>query len=196
MKYCRKCNTIKTEEEFKLSKQSKDGLYTYCKICSRNEAKKSYARNGKKNRIYGVKQIDSKSIWVPVVGYEDFYEVSNLGQVKRLHYVEDRLTKNGSIRHVCVKEIILNAWTGVRGYSSVGLYMNGKCKTITVHRIVAMAFLPNPENKPCVNHINGVKTDNFLENLEWCTHKENNDHAVLTGLNKHRNFGLSQRWKK
>lgn len=196
MKHCRKCNLIKTKEEFRLSKQSKDGLYTYCKTCSRIEAKKSYARNGKKNKIYGVEQVEGVSTWVPVVGYEGLYEVSNLGQIKRLHFIEERQGENGSFRHVCVKELILKAWTGVRGYSCVGLYKDSKPKTITVHRLVAIAFLPNPYSKPCVNHKNGVKTDNFLDNLEWCTHKENNDHAVLTGLNKNRNTGLSKRWQK
>lgn len=67
-------------------------------------------------------------------------------------------------------------------YKCVSIYVNSKAKLCRVHRLVAAAFIPNPENKPYVNHINGIRDDNRLENLEWCTPSENIQHAVDTGL--------------
>ena len=69
-----------------------------------------------------------------------------------------------------------------QGYHHVGLTINGKAKSCRVHRLVAQAFIPNPNNKPYVNHIDGVRNNNKVENLEWCTPKENTQHAVKTGL--------------
>lgn len=66
----------------------------------------------------------------------------------------------------------------------VGLYKKGQVKIYSVHRLVALAFIPNPENKPEVNHINGIKTDNKISNLEWCTRRENNRHSWDMGLHK------------
>jgi hypothetical protein len=70
-----------------------------------------------------------------------------------------------------------------RGYERVALYINGKAKNYRVHRLVAEAYIPNLDNKPQVNHKNGVKTDNRVENLEWCTNAENQQHAWDNGLN-------------
>lgn len=69
-------------------------------------------------------------------------------------------------------------------YLRVDLHKDGKGKSMPIHRLVATAFIPNPENKGEVNHINGIKTDNRVENLEWVTHKENVHHAYKTGLNR------------
>ena len=71
-----------------------------------------------------------------------------------------------------------------KGYPQVGIVLEKKYKHKSIHRLVAEAFIPNPENKPCINHINGIKNDNRIENLEWCTYYENNIHAVKTGLFK------------
>lgn len=75
------------------------------------------------------------------------------------------------------------------GYSIVSFYVNGKCIRKKAHRIVALAFVPNPENKPEVNHKNGIRSDNNASNLEWLTHKENMQHSFLY-LNRPRVLGL------
>lgn len=83
-----------------------------------------------------------------------------------------------------------------KGYLRVTLYDNNVRKTFLVHRLIALAFLPNPENKKSLNHINGNGLDNRLENLEWCTQKENVIHAYKTGLKKPASGANSPRSKK
>ena len=75
--------------------------------------------------------------------------------------------------------------TTANGYRQVHVYVNGKRKLMLVHRLIAMAFIPNPLNLPCVNHLNGKKYDNRPENLEWATHEQNAKHARDTGLDPH-----------
>lgn len=98
--------------------------------------------------------------WKPVVGYEGLYEVSSIGTV--------RCRKTGHYRELRQK---YNRFTG---YYAVDLRKGGTCKTHTVHRLVATAFLPNPEGLPYVNHRDEDKTNNSVENLEWCTSQYNN----------------------
>jgi hypothetical protein len=81
------------------------------------------------------------------------------------------------------KNIAVNNSVNKSGYVIVNLVQDGKRKLNLLHRVIAQAFLPNPSNKKCVNHINGIKTDNRVENLEWVTYSENMVHAFKQGLN-------------
>lgn len=102
--------------------------------------------------------------WLSVKGYEGLYEVSNLGNVRR------------------VGGKVLSPKPGKLGYKIVALHMNGYAKKYLVHRLVAEAFIPNPEDKQYVNHKDGDKSNNVLSNLEWATPSENIHHAYDTGL--------------
>jgi hypothetical protein len=102
--------------------------------------------------------------WKPIKGYEDRYEASSCGRIRS--YNKKRQTY-----------LILKSYNH-KGYLRVDL----RGKLPRVHRIVAEAFIPNPLNKPEVNHINGIKSDNRVVNLEWCTRQENQNHAYDTGL--------------
>lgn len=115
--------------------------------------------------------------WKPVVGYEGIYEVSNIGNIKN--------SKTNKILKQPKRS----------GYPSVGMAKNKIAKNHRIHRLVAMAFIENPENKRCVNHKDGNKLNNNVENLEWCTHSENNYHAMKNGLN-HSRKGHEQKFSK
>jgi hypothetical protein len=104
-------------------------------------------------------------IWKDVAGYEGIYLVSNLGRVMRVK-------NNKSLRLIKTRS----------GYLRCGLCKDSVQKLYAVHRLVATAFLPNPENKSQVNHINGNKEDNRMENLEWATPSENILHGYKNGL--------------
>lgn len=108
-------------------------------------------------------------LWKEIEGYGE-YEVSNMGEIRH------RITKSPHKLNICQ-----------HGYPKI--YFNKSSHF--VHRVVMKAFVPNLENKPFVNHKNGIKSDNRVENLEWCTAKENINHAINTGLSKAHNRGKS-----
>jgi hypothetical protein len=119
-------------------------------------------------------------IWKDVKGFENYYQVSNLGNIiNKIRFINQY---NGGVRiiDVKIKKVRLNKG----GYLRCNLKVNGNSKDMVIHRLVAEAFIPNPENKPQVNHINGIKTDNRVENLEWVTKSENTTHAVKNRLIK------------
>jgi hypothetical protein len=110
----------------------------------------------------------TEEIWKPVVGYEGLYEVSNLGNVKAVEKIVGHPT--GQCRR---PEKMVKLQNGSSGYAVVNLCKNGKPRTTRVHILVAEAFLKKPEGKCEVDHINRNRKDNRVENLKWCTHKEN-----------------------
>jgi hypothetical protein len=124
-----------------------------------------------------------KEIWKDINGYENVYQVSNEGRVKSL----SRHIENGQSGYTS-KEIFLKLVPDRVGYSTVSLMKNNNRKLAKVHRLVAETFIYNEENKKCVNHINFIKDDNRVENLEWCTHKENSQHSILN-----RKFQMGER---
>ena len=106
-----------------------------------------------------------EEIWKEIEGYPN-YQVSNMGRVKSLNY-----NRTG-------KEKIMKLRTDKGGYLSVNFHKDKKQTTNKVHRLVAEAFIPNPENKPCIDHINTVRTDNRVENIRWATYKENGNNPI------------------
>jgi len=116
-------------------------------------------------------------VWKNIVGFEN-YKVSNLGNVIGLEIKTDfgRATK-------IYPERVINAWIDKKGYHYIDICKKGKYKRYLLHRLVAMHFIENTHKKPQVNHIDGIKSNNKVENLEWCTAKENLKHARDTGLN-------------
>ena len=116
--------------------------------------------------------------WKDIDKYKGYYQISNEGRVRSL----DRIVNNRYGRRV-VKSRQMKVFKDSYGYNVVALCKNSKTEMVRTHRLVAIAFIPNPENKNCINHKNGIKEDNRISNLEWCTYKENNSHAITSGLN-------------
>lgn len=131
--------------------------------------------------------MDKQEIWRPVVGYEGYYEVSNFGYVRSL----DRYANIGYSSKRLKIGRRLKAWVGNNGYYMVSLSKNNKVKKHTVHRLVAEAFIPNPNNYPVINHRDENRLNNFVKNIEWCTQKYNMEYSnvIEKGIEK-------QCWKK
>ena len=106
-----------------------------------------------------------KEIWKPVVGWETLYEVSNFGNIRTLHYKQPYL---------------MHPITDRKGYKRVSFVLpnSKKYKRYGVHRVVAEAFIPNPDNLPCVNHKDENKQNNHVDNLEWCTVRYNLEYGT------------------
>ena len=104
-----------------------------------------------------------KELWRDIVNYEGLYQVSSLGRVKSLKFGKER---------------ILRLIDGGKGYLIVNLHKDGKAKNHYVHRLIAEAFIPNPDNLPEINHIDEDKTNNCVKNLEWCDRIYNNNYGT------------------
>lgn len=126
-----------------------------------------------------------KEIWKDIEGFEGYYQVSNLGRVRSLD--REIIFNNGKsdTAKTKAKGRVLTITKQTQGYSQIGLCKNGTQKSYRLNRLVAKAFIPNPDNKLYVNHIDGNKDNNRADNLEWVTNSENIMHAYKNGLLKH-----------
>lgn len=179
--YCDKCNEIlNTLEDVKMiaidnkvlevcEKCYKEAIYRKIPKEAKTrqikpKKKSSYIPKGVYKTSVIAKDLEDE-VWKPIKDFEGYYEVSNKGRIKSLK-----------------RNIILNQGNITRGYLGVSLAKEGIHYSKRVHKLVAQAFMPNPANKPSINHINGNKKDNRVENLEWCTPGENMQHAQKCNL--------------
>jgi len=125
------------------------------------EDKRIIERFEKKEKYFNDNQLENE-IWKPLLGYEEIYKISNLGRIWSV------VRRGGG---GCFKIPNLNKQNG---YYMVGLDNKDKGKKNLIHRLIALTFIPNPENKPCVDHINRNRQDNRIENLRWVSYMENN----------------------
>jgi len=119
-------------------------------------------------------------IWKKIIGFEKQYEISSIGNLRSIDRLVDHYRGGKRLYKGSIKNTRLND----KGYYRCNLKKDGKRYDFTIHRLVAIAFLDKAENKEIINHINGIKSDNRIENLEWCTASENVIHAVKERLIK------------
>ena len=122
-----------------------------------------------------------EEVWKDINGYEGIYQVSNLGRVKAVERTWYS-GRNGCIKKTKPEHIMKYRLAKNTGYCLLKLTKYGKEKHVFVHRLVAETFIPNPNNLPEINHIDGNKENNCINNLEWCTAKENISHATKNKL--------------
>ena len=128
-------------------------------------------------------------IWLDVKGYEGFYQISSLGRIKSVDRFVPIKFKNGNVILRFYSSKFLKPFHDKDGYIIYDLIKDKKRTHFRFHRLLAEHFIPNPDNKPEVNHINGVKYDNRLENLEWCTKSDNMRHLYDALGFKGSNYG-------
>ena len=150
---------------------------SYQKFCT-PQCKHNFRLNSRRHVDDPILDMQNE-IWVDIESFP-LYFISNMGRIKRKSYVWSK--KHDGINIVQNERLI--KLSSILEYKSARLWNGSKGVNVRVHRLLAMAFIPNPENKPHINHINGIKSDNSLDNLEWCTHQENMLHAYSIGLNR------------
>ena len=123
--------------------------------------------------------MSSLANWKAVKGYEGSYEVSDDGRVRTAEGKTTYTKHHG--KRIWKSRVLKEKNTKGRD-SRHDLWKDGKPKSFLTHRLVAMNFIPNPDNKPCINHKDGNPRNNNVDNLEWCTYKENQNHAVISGI--------------
>lgn len=130
--------------------------------------------------------------WRDIKGFEGLYQVSNLGNVRRMEC--DITYNNGTVHHY--KEGIRKPNKDKDGYLYLNLWKDGKCKVGRIHKLVAETFIPNPNNYPVINHKDENKSNNRVENLEWCTIQYNAEYSLGKSVNQYTKDGIFIRsWK-
>lgn len=130
--------------------------------------------------------------WVSINEYNGHYEISNHGRVKSTERIVCRKGKIRKIHSIKMPNKILKTRKDKYGYERISLHLNNIMKTFHIHKLVAIHFIQNPKNKPEVNHIDGNKLNNCVDNLEWVTGKENIQHAHLNNLIKYTGIPVMQ----
>lgn len=151
-------------------------------LCDKHYSK--YIRDKNRN-IEKIKDLNNEK-WLPMVGYEQTHKISNLGRIKAIEREIQYINKYGYITKTIKPERLIRPSKTGSQYKEEHCYLSFMTRDgirHLVHREVAQAFIPNPENKPQVNHINGIKDDNRMDNLEWVTVSENGIHCYYK-LNK------------
>ena len=140
----------------------------------------------------GVDFMVNNEVWKDVVGYEGLYQVSNIGRVRHLPHTIFDTGKGGTkrVRHYKMKMLCLQL--NEQGYYTVGLYKGSKGEGRLVSRLVAEAFIPNPNNLPCVNHKDENSKNNCVDNLEWCTRAYNNQYGTIRERHRQMMLGVKR----
>lgn len=125
------------------------------------------------------KEFDNEK-WKPIKGFEGYYEVSSLGRIRS----KDRIVKTRHSQFMYKGRVLLARYNEHAKGTYVSLSVKSNIQRFFVHRLVAIAFIPNPENKPHVNHLDADRSNNKVSNLEWCTASENLKHCVKLGRHK------------
>lgn len=170
-KKCTRCYKVLDISCFTI-RRARNSVVSACKECSK-VLRKSY--NDKIKKLFIIEDMDGE-IWKDVINYENFYQVSNFGRVKSL----SRLSARGFM----IQDRILTPRLDGGGYHKAFLYKNSIRKQYSIHRLVCLHFLYRENSTLEVNHKDGNKNNNHLENLEWCTRGYNISHAYKLGLKK------------
>lgn len=166
-------------------KVSRNGNYLYCSLTGVDRVSKQISVKQVMDacfdeHVYSDHSADNleDETWKDVVGWENSYEVSNLGRIR----TKERIATNKRGFTSAIRTKLKVAYIDGDGYQRISLYEDGRTQLLGVHRVVASAFIPNPDGFPQVNHKNGDKADNRVENLEWVTNTQNIQHSIQLGL--------------